>query len=294
MPAPRKQKLLYYRGTRSVDPTQTRLKTLSFTPCLGAALIYSAQPGDTWGKRKTAFVDSSSVHAATLDADPKLVLGDEITIGLGEVLRELRYGKENGITHEEVLKVYNYLHKRALGQVAAGEFVYRYHDEDGEEIEDADIPISFSNPYTIINYLAKEDFDGASDDEEALAAADRLVADTFVFVDVPTVQKVATRLGFRSIFYTDVFGGGESAAEELLDAAIDDIDCVSMCTDLDGRDVPCHETVRPLPGAVIEYEWTRPSKEIVDMALGREQAASANRRRKSRSPSARSRAKRRA
>lgn len=258
----KREPFLYYRGTQRPDPGHTVRSSLSFTPCLGAALIYSAVPGDVWSNRKTTFAPGSSVSAAVLDKDPALILGDgETYASVGEVLRALKYEREGGITHDEALKVYNYLHNRLIGKAKGGDFGYVYTDEEGEVVED--VPLSFMRPESVISYHAKEEFDGG----DGLAAADRLVVDAFILADTPVVQRVAVRLGFKSILYTDVFSGGEYAAKELLDLDVHDLACVMDCIDLEDESVPCHETVRPLSGAGIDYQWTLPSEEIRNRVL---------------------------
>lgn len=248
---------VFYRGTRSRDPTKGYLRGLSFTSSFGVALIYSANPGDVWSIQnwKPAFVEASSVSAAKLDKDPMLDLGGTAAT-VGDVLRALKYEK-GGITHDEALKIYNYLHNRLVGKAKGGDFKYVYLDEDGEPGE-WDVPLM----HTIISWEARDDFD-----VEYEPAANRLVLDSFVLADTPIVQTVAARLGFKSIGYDDIFGGGEEAAKVLLGLEVEDLQGVRECRDLEWEDVHCHDTVRMLPGAAVDWLWTKPSEEIRERIL---------------------------
>jgi len=258
--------VLMYRGTHGTDPNATQLKTPSFTPCLDAATIYSAIPGDEWGRRAPSFLETSTVHAAFIDASPVLRLGgNEPQANLGDVLRDLKFGQPEGISRDEVVRIYNYLHNRALGRTPGGAFKYQVFDDEGTllDLEDDDVvPFSISRPQTIFSVF-RESFD-FSRDNEILVEASGLVADAFVFADTPAVVRAAQRLGFRGISYMDVFEGAEAAAPVLLLCEAEDIDCIEELQDLEGDLVLCHETLRPLPGAEVSYVWHRPAASLME------------------------------
>lgn len=263
--AAKKQKIrevsgLFFRGTQTADVERTARLVPSFTPCLGAALIWSARPGDIWAPDwQPRFLAGSTVTAARLDGTPGLRLGTEHSVytSLGDVLRVLRFGKRDGIAVDEALRIYNYLHNRITGKANGGEFQYEVVDQEGEAQDENDVPLSFSNPQTLVSQ-ARDDFEF----DPTLDEASRLTADTYIFADAPAVQRAAAALGFRSIEYLDVFAGGPQAARHLLSMEIDDIDCIESAVDLKGDEVSAHWTVRPLAGAAVTIEWSRPATEI--------------------------------
>jgi hypothetical protein len=251
---------LYYRGTRGRDPERSIRRSLSFTPSLPVALIWSAPPGDVWGRRPPAFTPSSTVHAAYLGIAKPLVLDDqESYMHLGDVLRLLRFEEAGGISEEQARRIYNYLHNRILGKAEGGEFGYRVLDEDGGDLDEADVPLSFLMPATLISE-ARDDWDV----EPTLETAGRVIADTYIFADAPAVQKAAVQLGYDGLIYRDVFLGGDSASRELLGEDVEDLDGIEMQYDLkDDDEVPTHLTARPLGDAVVSYLWAAPSESLV-------------------------------
>lgn len=256
---------LLYRGTKSDDSTLTRFKQLSFTPSLGAALIYSAVPGDPFATTKALevahFVPGSTVHAAHVEDTPTLVISEGLTTSMGDVLRLLRYGQPEGMTVKEALRVFNYMHNRLMGTAPGDPFKFIVYDESGDEMEDADVPFSIRNPQSLIS-MQREDFKYDGGD---LMYADAVVADAFIFADAPAVALVASRLGYRALCYGDVFGGGQYAVDELFGPEFDvnDLDGIDAQMDVEGSYLPSHDTIRPLAGAVIQYVWSRPSAEVV-------------------------------
>lgn len=252
-----------FRGTQSEDPTRSARKALSFTPCLGAALVYSAVPGDPWSRSKELsrahFLPSSMVHAAVIHDGGSRLSWLWPWMSFGDVLRSLRY-EEGGIDQVEALKILNYLARRSMGIAVGGEFKYVVKDEEYEEYEDDEKPWGIFEGS--LAWFRKE-FEW----EPTLECADRLAADTFIFADAPAVSRVADRLGFGSLHLTDVFDA-EGAVEDLL--GIDDIftiECVEEGSDLEDDFVPTHLTVRPFSRAKIEYMWHRSSEGLVGEVL---------------------------
>jgi hypothetical protein len=236
-----------YRGTQRETLEGVR-KGASFAYSLPVAIIWSARPGDIWHNRKTQFLPTSTVHRAQIDARNPLELSDENYSTLGDVLRALQFGASDGITEDETRKIYNYLHNRIIGKASGGEFAYRVFDFDGEERDEDEVPLSFTNPESMIT-LARDDWDF----ESTVETAERLVADTYIFADAPAVQRVAMRLGHDVLVYPDVFQAGEDAAQELLGCRVSQLDGVSTARDLKGKRVPVHGTLRLLdPTSIIE------------------------------------------
>lgn len=245
---------LYFRGTQSNRPTVRGVA--SYTPSLPVALIWAATPGDVWSSRDPAWSSTAEVSAGHLKIDKVLDLGST-SLSLDDLLRKLNFQKEGGISEDEVVKIYNYLHNRLTGKARGGVFSYQVHDEDGDLIDESDMPFSLFSPQTPI-ISAKEDFLWNGPE-----AASRLRADTFVFADAPAVQRAARRLGFDAIAYEDVFEGGVSASPILLGTPVDALDGVSMKRDMNGRLVPVHRTIRPLDPGLFEPVWTRGAQEVL-------------------------------
>lgn len=251
--------MIYYRGTQGHAFDQSRQKALSFTPCLGVALLYAAVPGDPWSrgeKSKTRWVPTSTLHAVHLDVTPLLDL-DGPSTSLADVLQLLKYDQENGITYEEVLKLLRYMKKRVINGPG---FKYVILDEDYDRYDEENEEQPWGILTLAISYFIDEwEFDPSRE------TAMRLIADSFIFADAPIVTRVAERLGFRGIQYIDVVAA-QSDVEELLDIDIYDIDCIEPRDDFDDEEVPTHETVRPLSGAGVELLWSRPAPEVAQEA----------------------------
>lgn len=255
-----------YRGTQRAVVEGAR-KGLSFTYSLPVAVIWSAQPGDEWGRRKPSFLPTSTVHVAKIDARSPLTLSDESYATLGDVIRLLGYGKPGGISDEEVRKVYNYLHNRLIGKAPGGDFLYALVDEEGTPVGEDDVPFSLRSPETIISWHARGAWDLAYELDESLEAADRLTADTFIFADAPAVQRAALARGHDVLVYRDVFAGGERAAMGLLDRQVKDFAGIRMEYDLESTRVPTHWTVRVLdPKAIVEMSAV-PTAEVLRTAV---------------------------
>jgi hypothetical protein len=232
--------LLIYRGTQRADLGGVR-PALSFTSSLGVALIWSAVPADPFSSARESrvprFLPTSSVHAVHL-AMRRPLAWDGLSLSLREVLRSLRYGEPEGITAEEVGKVYNYLQNRWRGKAPGGPFSFKVVDDDGDEVPE-DEGLDFSGRSAII-----DERDLFADTESADDAA-HLIADAFVFADAPAVHRAAARLGYDGIIHDDVFAGGSSAAPVLLGVPLDDVEGVDEEPDLREEWVPSHRTWRP-------------------------------------------------
>lgn len=257
-----------YRGTRTPS-RKTLLGVPLYTPVLPVALVWSAQGADPWSSNrerwKARFVQGSTVHAAELHPEKLL---DIRSFGnhsaFSSFLEVLGFkdssDAEGTFSHDEALRVYNYLHNRVIGKAKGGEFSYKVFDEDGDVMEDSEwVPWDLRNPQTLISSVARDDFDYVSTIEQA----SRLVADTFIFVDAPAIQKAARRLGYDCIVYKDVFAGGIDAAPELLNVEAKDIAGVEMRFDIEYELVPVHDTYRPLDEKAITHLWSRPAEEIL-------------------------------
>jgi hypothetical protein len=246
-----------YRGTQHHAITGVR-KALSFAYSLPVAIIWSSRPGDVWGRTKPKFLSTSTVHIAQINVRNPFVW-DQNHMTMGDVLRDLGYGKRNGITEDEVTKIYNYMHKRTLGQAQGGDFGYKLVDEEGNERDESEVPLSFSHPESMIS-LAREDWVY----DPTLDTADLLSADTFIFVDAPAVQRAVLARGFDVMVYVDIFQGGEDAAKELLGCDVTDLDLIDEGMDLKDDWQTVHDTVRILDPAVVVEMSAVPTASLLD------------------------------
>lgn len=264
----KKPSTLYFRGTQHAETGTTVRGVLSYTPCLGAAIVWSAQPGGMWGESPAHFVAGSTVVAATIEAKKRLELGGGfLDESLVNVLQKLDYGKKDGISEEEVKRVFNYMHNRLIGKAKGSTFNYNVFDEGGDPRDKAEVPFSLSFPQSLIS-MARDEFEYADGDERKDIAAS-VVADAFVFADAPAVQKAAARLGYDAIVYLDVFQGAEPALRDVMGIAPDDVDCLQEVNDPFDDDggggyVWAHETIRPLAGAVVTQQWAEPGPKVAE------------------------------
>lgn len=251
---------LCFRGTRTASSQLTRLGVTSWTPCLGAAIVWAAQPARALThSSKATFLPTSTVTAAHIASRKTLSLGgpDE---SVGQVLRRLRYGKRGGIGEDEARKVFVYLHNRAIGRVSAPLFKYRVFNEDGEVLDERDLPLSLRDPMTLISEALSE-FEYAGD--EALHVADRVSVDAFALADAPAVQREAIRQKFDAIEYVDAFGGANYAFEDLLGIPPEQVPCLIEDEDPFGDDLGWfHQTVRPLTDSIVTVQWSEPAEKI--------------------------------
>lgn len=230
-----------YRGTQRLDPGGIR-KSMSFTDSKDVAIIWSAVPADVLRRSKAKFVPSSTLHTIEVDTSNALDLGDNSST-LGNVLRLLE-----GISHEEVLKILNYMHNRLTGRAKGGEFSFHVLDEDGNNPLEEEEVFGFSFTQTLISWF-RDEWDYSPSIEEA----DRVVADTFIFADAPAVQRAALRLGYDWLTYRDVFEGGRSASIDLLKTTVGELEGVKWERDLNWEKVPTHQTYRLL-NTNIDYD----------------------------------------
>lgn len=244
-----------YRGTQTSSVKGVR-EALSYTPSLPVAIIWSAHPGDTWGNLAPHFLPTSTVHRAKLNTKKILELSEYTHATFGRILRKLKYGRPGGIDDREALKILQYMHNRIIGKARGGEFKYAVLDEEGEHLDPEEVPLSFTDPVTLISEV-KDEFQSASFDgiKEALTVADRIEADTFIFADAPAVTRAALKLGYEVMWYPDVFAGGEFGAPPLLGMNVEDLQGVEMDYDIEDDEIATHDTYRPLvEGAVIPVE----------------------------------------
>jgi hypothetical protein len=257
--------MLLFRGTQSRRPEQTVRGTASYTPSLFVATIYSAVPGDTWSHRPARFAKDSSVHAVLL-REPKVFELRQLGpfASLREVLREIGY-PEN-ISEDEIVRVYNYLHNRAIGKAKGGEFLYKVYDpdEDWEEVHESDVPFSLLSPQTAISYVAREDFRL----EPTIDMTSNVIADTFIFVDAPAIQRALLRMGYDAVAYVDVFGGAEYASRDLFDMDEEDlfsVEGVWQEYDIEDDEVFVHESYRLLEPTAVQKTMSMPAAGAVEM-----------------------------
>lgn len=242
------------------------MRALSFTDSLPVAVIYSARPGDQWGRRDPEFLPTSTVHVVDVNLKP-FYLGSadrmELYYSLGDVIRDLHYPSD--INEDEVTRIYNYLHNRLINKATGGEFSFKLFDENGRELDDdlAGVPLSFRHPQTLVSWVAR----GEWDDSPRPATADHLVADTFVFADAPAVQRAVVRMGFNTVVYADVFQAGSRAALSLLHTRVYDLPGVHKSIDIDAAHVPAHWTFRLLYQNAIRGVRSIPTADVLSSGI---------------------------
>jgi len=250
----------FYRGTQ-LRRVKGVHKLPTYTPSLPVAVIWSSVPPDWGWGRDAHFLSTSSVHEIRTEIRNPLILSLENYESLSGILRTLRYGTPEGISIDEVIRIYNYLHNREIGRAKGAQFNYKGFDvwEDWEELDDSDIPFSLVSPETRISWVLRDQFD----DDPSIETARNLEADTFIFADAPAVQRAAIALGYDALFYPDVFAGG-TVSEELLGCPVEYLDGVWEEMDLEMEDVPSHWSVRILDPKVIKQTITTPTKVILE------------------------------
>ncbi len=243
-----------FRGTQLPSIGGLR-RGLSFTPVLFVAATYAARPGANGGPAR--FVPGSTLHRAT-HTGRVLVLPNAPTLGMDDVLSALGHGKPDGITDEEVRKIFNYLHNRRTGKATGGDVEVAVLDEDGEPREEEDLGIGlFSSMSPALVFRDEWDDDPSSE----LAAYFR--ASTYGFVDSPSFQAVAQRLGYGAVIYADFFEGGIRAAEELFGCDICDIAGIDEGETISGESVPTHPTLRILDPSQIHDATAMPIASVL-------------------------------
>lgn len=249
-----------YRGTQRATIEGAR-GVPSWAFSLPVALIWSANPS-----LGPAFTSTSTVRVGRATARKPLRLGGSGPyMTLRELLVALRYGKKNGITADEIQSVLRYLHRRLSSTklMALGRFGYRVVDEEGEPVDESDLPFSLDPRFqqTLISQFG-DDLEYTASGKDTLDMADRLTVDAYAFTDSPKVQEVARRVGYDALIYDDVFVGGPAAAEALLGVKEDDfydLEGVEGLFDLEDEEVPTHLTYRPLTESAIEVVEVLPA-----------------------------------
>lgn len=226
-----------YRGTQRPDLGGIR-RGLSFATSRIVAATYAARPGTSYSD--TAFVSGSTFHRARY-VGRVLCLGRRAVMDLDEVLKALGYGEANGIVDEEVMRILWYLHNRSTGKAKGGDVAMAVFDEDGEEQSEEDMDIGLFSSSS----MAKA-FSDWWDFSPSIEMAARFRASTYGFVDAPSVQLAARRLGYDAVLYTDLFEGGEQAVQELFGCDITEAEGIGSGRTIDGDSVPIHATLRVL------------------------------------------------
>lgn len=230
---------IFYRGVLNPARIKKGMRVLpSYTSVPAAAAIYSMTTGDEWGRYPPRLTENSTVNSAFIKAKNPLRLYGLWTT-FGNFLRELQYGKPNGITDREVLSTLAYMHNRLVGKRATGSFDYRIVDEDGDVIE-PDIGDMLHGRTQIANLY--DDIKMWPD--ETLDFADSLQVATYVLFDAPPVVTAARRLGYDAFIYTDPFHPGQ-ASEILFDKQAGEMWGVDEDYNIEDEDEPTIDVVRP-------------------------------------------------
>lgn len=243
---------IFYRGTRR-EQSAGRQKLESWTPCLACAIIWSSSPIEK------ALVPTSTVHAARLPLGTHVF--DATRWGSAWNLRDVFDAIGDPANFELDVKKFLYgLHKRRLGRTRLpSEFKAIVFDEDDESILDDDefVDFSFMDPDTTPRAFYREFFEF----DPTLETASRFVADSFVFADSPTIQRLLKAKGYGAVRYIDPFDGASLVSKKLLGMDADEIPGVEEVLDLDLEYTLTHETLRPF--VEMEILWSQPSKALV-------------------------------
>jgi len=243
--------LVVYRGTQRPQ-IDGRLVSPSFTDSKDVASIYSASPDSLRHE------EGASVYPVYLSIKNPVKLPWH-NCSFGDILRALKYG-EGGIEHEEAVDILKHMANRKtamdrpFGKLESlaklGDYRYKVLDEDGDE-EEGDFGDLLRGKHPIHTF--KEDFDSWGMD-----VADRLVADTYAFVDAPAFVRAAQKNGHDGVYHHDILQH-EKAIKKLTgkDFEGENEEPHKMWTDFDELDedlgeVPVHGTWRPFHSAQVK------------------------------------------
>ncbi|MDE0916078.1 MAG: hypothetical protein OSB57_12960 [Planctomycetota bacterium] len=197
-----------YRGTLKPEHQtgKGRVWPLSFSESSDISSIYSSTPNMGGANFETG----ASVGEYYLSIQKPLELGSgEGDMLLSELLADLEFTnrdpKVEGITDEEIQKVFNYLINRQTGKVKAGRFKYEIDDYEG----DYEAELSFLSPRSDLHEM-RDMIEYGSGYDEIMGIAEDLRVDTFALADTPTVMRVAKRLGYDGFVHRDQFAGVEA------------------------------------------------------------------------------------
>jgi len=268
---------VFYRGqTGGNGQLQSRRVLDSFTDSSEIASMYAANA--------TTLEFEGSVLPVYIDVKNPLVLPYG-NMSLFDFIGRLGYWQDSSIfdeydspqriTHEEVLKILNYLVNRKkaehgllrnpkISKAFAGMSSYDYalygsgedNDYYDEDDEDDDEDSEYWKPGFSLSKLSihqfRDDWEGEYNDEELKKMAMTLVVNTFALVETPMTKTVLKRLGYDGVVHMDHFTAS-SAAEALLDKPLEDVEGIEanddyeMEEDLEEVDFEYgHWTLRPL------------------------------------------------
>lgn len=254
---------IFFRGSQSKDWRRGVRGSTSWTPCLAAAVVYAAKPGEGLLSSGPAFLKTSTVFAAEIEYRSPLILPKDTT--LRHVLESLRFGHDEGMSLRDVKSTLMYLSKRYVGAVPGGSFKFVLLDEDGDPREDEGFISLRRTP--IHDFWQDFEFE---DEDAQLHEAGLFVSDSFVFADAKPVQDAARRLGYDAIVYEDVFGGAEYALPDLVGISPDEVSCLfhdedpmSFWSEEDEYQW-YHETVRPLNEEIVEITGSVPAQDAAE------------------------------
>ena len=261
---------VFFRGqTAGAGELKARLTLDSFTDSSDVASIYSTSGG--------VVQDGSNVIPVYIDVKNPLKI-PHVSISFYDMLTYLGYWDETGITHEETVKMLNYLAKRKRASESGSMFglpkslksfegmpSFKYqvkNEEDTDNYADfklddeEDEQINFDElggmEYQIDTFRklwADElEWQGAQS-TYAKRLSLLMNVDTFAMVETPAAKRALEKLGYDGVIHLDPFSA-EDAAQEALGKGMDDLVGVEEGEeDLDWEDMSAehvHWTVRPL------------------------------------------------
>lgn len=269
---------VFFRGqTSGGGGLRSRLMMDSFTDSPDVASIYSTSDG--------VVQEGSNVLPVYIDVKNPLVI-DEVSTTFYDLLSNLGYWDNTGLTFDDSVKMLNYLNNRQAAAaipfwgdapkklkqfVGMPSFKTQLKNEEDTEAQSArDL-----EDYELINFdemggffesalksfrSAWQDAEDDKDMQERLSLL--LSVDTFALIETPAAKRALKKLGYDGVLHMDPFSA-EDAAQEALGKGMDDLvgvedgdssfDWQEMETDY------VHWTVRPLERSQV---WPLLSKHV--------------------------------
>jgi hypothetical protein len=248
---------VFFRGQTKTG-FNSRLVLDSFTDSPDIASVYSTSGG--------VVQEGSNVIPVLIDVKNPLVIKHG-WLTFYDFLKLLDYepwgGK--GITHEESLKVLNYLANRKKASESAivpqklksfegmPSFKYQVLEEGPDDEDSVDLSIYresfFTDPLNLFRTVWNDYEDEDEDTQKSLAM--QLAVDTYALVETPAAVRALVKLGYDGVWHRDQFAA-KSATKTLLNKELADLKGVEDGTDDDDFNYEemsyeyGHMTLRPL------------------------------------------------
>jgi hypothetical protein len=203
----------FYRGQKAGSgELQSRFVMDSFTDIPAVASVYSST------KQGEVFREGSNVVAVFLAMKNPLVFefSPSYFLVFYDLLTSLGYWSGKGITHEESVKILNFLAKRdAVSQMLfvqpglksfEGMPGFAYQLRDSSALEDDEIFVEWGLSFTQTPIQQFRDAwqnaeDDSEDDRRQLSLL--FAADTYALVETPAFKRALEKLGYDGVIYED-------------------------------------------------------------------------------------------